>query len=143
MTKKASRKQARKAAAPAASQPRKRRPGSGTSPTRRPSPTRVSAPADTNLIIVGVGASAGGLEAFSSLLRGLPQEPGLAIVFVQHLAPTHDSALVALLSGVSPLPIEQAVDGMRVLRDRVYVIPPNAQMVIDGDVLRVNPRPDD
>src|SRR5690348_2844475 len=48
--------------------------------------------------IVGIGASAGGLEAFSQLLRALPREPGLAIVFVQHLAPHHESALASLLS---------------------------------------------
>src|SRR5262245_39871877 len=82
----------------------------------------------SSITIVGVGASAGGLEAFSALLRGLPAAPGLAIVFVQHLAPSHDSALVTLLSTQTSLPIVQAVDGMHVEADHVYVIPPNVQM---------------
>src|SRR5262249_37019539 len=54
--------------------------------------------ASSDLVIVGVGASAGGLDAFSNLLQALPPNPGFAIVFVQHLAPQHESALPVLLS---------------------------------------------
>src|SRR5262245_5170559 len=61
--------------------------------------------------IVGVGASAGGLEAFSQLLQALPEDPGVALVLVQHLAPQHESALPALLGGVSVLPVVQVEDG--------------------------------
>src|SRR5262245_31393417 len=78
-----------------------------------------------DLVIVGVGASAGGLEAFSQVLRALPDAPGLAIVFVQHLSPQHDSALVPLLSAQTALPVIQVSEGMRVERDHIYVIPPN------------------
>jgi two-component system CheB/CheR fusion protein len=67
----------------------------------------------------------------------------MAIVFVQHLAPRHESALVTLLSGQSALPVVQATDGLRVEPDRVYVIPPNAQMVIRGRQLRLSARPGD
>src|SRR5262249_15759379 len=95
------------------------------------------------LTIVGVGASAGGLEAFSILLRALPSDPGVAVVFVQHLAPQHESALVTLLSGQSALPVVQAVEGMRVERNHLYVIPPNAQMVIPDRELHIGPRPGD
>src|SRR5258706_6843958 len=95
------------------------------------------------LRIVGVGASAGGLEAFSTLLQGLPANPGVAIVFIQHLAPQHVSALVPLLSGQSDLPVVQAGHGMEVEANRVYVIPPNTQMVIIGRSLHLSARPDD
>src|SRR5262245_1588930 len=93
--------------------------------------------------VAGVGASAGGLEAVSALLRGLPADPGIAIVFVQHLAPRHESALVTLLSGQSALPVVQAVEGMRVEPNHVYVIPPNTQMVIADEALHLRPRPGD
>src|SRR5262245_64765852 len=77
------------------------------------------------LTIVGVGASAGGLEAFSQLLGALPNDPGIALVLVQHLAPLHESVLPALLTSKTWLPVVQATDGMRVARNTVYVIPPN------------------
>ena len=95
------------------------------------------------LTVVGVGASAGGLEAFSGLLQGLPRNPGVAIVFVQHLAPQHESALVPLLSAQSTLRVTQATHGQDVEANHVYVIPPNSQMVIVGRTLQVNARPDD
>src|SRR5271169_7026126 len=61
--------------------------------------------------IVAIGASAGGLEAFSNLLRALPPEPGLALVFIPHLDPTHESAMVELLSRTTRLPVFQAEEG--------------------------------
>src|SRR5689334_19921528 len=82
-------------------------------------------PEPAPLTIVGVGASAGGLEAFSSLLEALPERPGIAIECLQHLAPQHESALVPLLSGHSSLPVVQAADGMGVEANTAYVIPPN------------------
>src|SRR5262245_59794109 len=94
-------------------------------------------------VIVGIGASAGGLEAFTTLLRTLPADPNLAVVFVQHLAPQHESALVTLLSGQSALPVVQVVEGMRVERNHLYVIPRNRQMVIAGRELHLSVRPGD
>jgi two-component system, chemotaxis family, CheB/CheR fusion protein len=96
-----------------------------------------------HITIVGVGASAGGLEAFTALLKSLPEEPNIAIVFVQHLAPRHDSALVPLLTGQSTLPVLQAAHGMDVEVNHIYVIPPNAQLEIAGRTLQLNARPDD
>src|SRR5690349_18994596 len=60
--------------------------------------------------IAGVGASAGGLEAFGQLLQALPSDPGIAIVFVQHLAPKHDSMLPELLAGTSNIPVIEVRD---------------------------------
>jgi len=65
------------------------------------------------LPIVGIGASAGGLEAFTQLLGALPVDTGMAFVLVQHLAPQHESMLTALLSHATALPIQEARDGMR------------------------------
>src|SRR5215475_12445365 len=93
------------------------------------------------VVIAGVGASAGGLEAFSQLLQALPSDPDIAIVLVQHLAPQHESALPVLLSGKTHLPVVHAAEGMRVEANKVYVIPPNVQMGIRDDVLHLLPRP--
>ena len=101
-------------------------------------------PADASeLIVVGVGASAGGLEAFSRLLQALPPDPGFAIVLVQHLAPHHDSALPTLLSGRTNLPVVHAAEGMPIERNHLYVIPPNTQMGVRDGVLHLLPRPVD
>lgn len=93
--------------------------------------------------IAGVGASAGGLEAFTQLLQALPNDVGLAMVLVQHLAPQRDSALPTLLAARTSLPVVQAAEGMRVEPDVVYVIPPNAQMSIKGETLHLVTQPSD
>src|SRR5579872_2870134 len=85
--------------------------------------------------IVAVGASAGGLEAFSNLLRALPPEPGLALVFIPHLDPTHESAMAELLSRTTRLPVLQAAEGVRVVVNTVNVLPPNSDLTISGGVL--------
>ena len=90
-----------------------------------------------NFPIVAIGASAGGLEAFSNLLRALPLDPGLALVFIPHLDPTHESAMVELLSRTTQLPVLQSAEGMRVQRDSVYVLPPDFDMTISEGVLHL------
>ena len=85
--------------------------------------------------MVGIGASAGGLEAFTQLLSLLPPDTGMAFVFIQHLSPTHTSFLSEALSKATQMPVTQAEDGMRVKPNHVYVIPPNADMAITDDVL--------
>jgi two-component system CheB/CheR fusion protein len=90
--------------------------------------------------IVAIGASAGGLEAFSNLLRALPPEPGLALVFIPHLDPTHESAMVELLSRTTRLPVHQAAEGMPVACNTVYVLPPNSEMTIKGGILHLEKR---
>src|SRR5215471_10561193 len=90
--------------------------------------------------MIAIGASAGGLEAFSKLLRALPPEPGLALIFIPHLDPTHESAMVELLSRTTPLPVYQVVEGMKVIRNAVYVLPPNSDMRISDGVLHLAQR---
>jgi two-component system, chemotaxis family, CheB/CheR fusion protein len=87
--------------------------------------------------VVAIGASAGGLEAFSNLLRALPSEPGFAMIFIPHLDPTHESAMVELLSRVTRLPVLQAKEGVRVVYNSVYVLPPNSDMTISDGVLHL------
>ena len=79
---------------------------------------------------MGLGASAGGLEALSELLAKLPQDPGVAIVVIQHLDPHHETKLSTLLSRVSRMPVLEAEQDMAVRRDHVYVIPKNTTMTI-------------
>jgi two-component system, chemotaxis family, CheB/CheR fusion protein len=92
--------------------------------------------------IVGVGASAGGLEALSQLLSGLPAQPGLAVVVVQHLDRHYESQLAALLQSNTSLRVVDATHGVAVVPDHVYVIQPNTNVAIVDGVLSVTPRPD-
>ena len=83
--------------------------------------------------VVGIGASAGGLEAFRQILSALPTDTGLAFVLVQHLEPKHDSVLTTLLSRATKMPVSEVREGTRVQPDHVYVIPANADMsMVDG-----------
>jgi len=107
----------------------------------RPRPAAAAGARDLALTVVGVGASAGGLEAFSELLRAIDQATNLAIVFVQHLSPDHESALVSLLSRQTALEVLQASEGVQVRAGCVYVIPPNVQMELRGGELHLSPRP--
>src|SRR5271169_3887343 len=90
--------------------------------------------------IVGIGASAGGFEAFAEILNVLPEDTGMAFVLIQHLDPTHESMLAPLLARKSALPVSQVADGMAVEPDHIYVIPPNARMGIYNGRLRLTPR---
>jgi two-component system CheB/CheR fusion protein len=90
--------------------------------------------------VVGVGASAGGYEAFAQLLDGLPRECGMAFVLVQHLDPKHTSSLTELLTKSSHMPVRQVTQGTHVEVDHIYVIPPNTDLVITDNTLELSPR---
>ncbi len=96
----------------------------------------------TGFPVVGIGASAGGLNALSEFLRALPSDTGMAFVVVQHLSATYPSNLSALLQGTTRLPVVEALDGLVVRPDHVYVITPNTDLAIVGDILHVTPRGD-
>ena len=87
------------------------------------------APGSDGFPIVGVGASAGGLEAFTQLLKQLPADTGMAFVLIQHLDPTHTSFLREALAKATQMTVSQAEDGTRVEPNHVYVIPPDADIV--------------
>jgi two-component system CheB/CheR fusion protein len=90
--------------------------------------------------IIGVGASAGGLEAFSELLAHLPTDTGMAFLFVQHLDPTHSSFLVEILSKQTRMPVEEAREGVEIQPDHVYVLPPNSTVTLVDNFLHLASR---
>ncbi|HUC86550.1 MAG TPA: chemotaxis protein CheB, partial [Candidatus Acidoferrales bacterium] len=92
--------------------------------------------------IVGIGASAGGFEAITQLLEHLPADTGMAFVVVQHLDPTHESALSELLSRATKMPAAQARNNSIVEPNRIYVIPPNKLMKLQARRLKISPRKD-
>src|SRR5262249_51786907 len=92
------------------------------------------------LPIVGVGASAGGLEALQHLLQALPTDTGMGFVLVQHLAPTHASMLTEILSRATKMPVTEVHDEPAVEPNHVYVIPPGRSMTISDGRLHLLPR---
>lgn len=92
------------------------------------------------LPVVGVGASAGGLEAFTSLLKALPTELGMAFVLVPHLDPSRESAFTQILSRTTTMPVVQITNGMHVQPNRVFIIPPNCELKISQGTLHISDR---
>jgi two-component system, chemotaxis family, CheB/CheR fusion protein len=90
--------------------------------------------------IVGIGASAGGLEAFSELLRSLPEKTGMAFVLVQHLDPKHGSSLQEILARTTKIPVTEVVQGVVVQPDHAYVIPANTNLTIKSGILQLGTR---
>jgi len=88
--------------------------------------------------VVGLGASAGGLEAFQNFLMAASPDAGLAYVLVQHLDPNHESMLADLLGRRTTMPVRQVTDGMEIEPNNVYLIPPNASLVIEKARLRLS-----
>lgn len=105
-------------------------------------PVEPSEPKATVFPIVGVGASAGGLEAFTLLLEHLPANTGMAFVLVQHLDPTHESQLPDILSRKSAMPVREVSGPTLVEPDHVYVIPAGKNLTISGGILQTVPRPE-
>ncbi len=97
--------------------------------------------AGSSVRIVGVGASAGGLEAFTDLLSHLPEDAGMAFVLIQHLDPKHKSHLTELLSKVSKMPVAELRGETRAEANHVYVIPPRCNLSISDGILHTPPRP--
>ena len=91
--------------------------------------------------VVGIGASAGGLEVFLELLGELPDDTGLAFVFLLHLTREHGSQLPEILARETEMPVRQAGDGMRVEPNVVYTNPPDRFVTLEGDVFRTRERP--
>ena len=88
-------------------------------------------------MIVGIGASAGGLEAFKSFFANTPPDTGMAFVLVQHLSPDHKSMLCELLGKETTMSVVEAADGAQVKANGVFVIPPDSTLTIEGGRLKV------
>ncbi|MHB8877975.1 MAG: chemotaxis protein CheB, partial [Myxococcaceae bacterium] len=100
-----------------------------------------AAPAPERFPIVGIGASAGGLEALEQLIRRLSPERS-AYVVVQHLAPGHEHVLADLLAGFSALPVVAVKDGMKIERAHIYVAPPGADLALHNATFHLMPQPE-
>jgi len=92
--------------------------------------TATIGPSNKAPTIVGVGASAGGLEAFSLLLGQLDPQIDIAMVLLQHLDPSHHSLRSEILAKTTKLPVVEVIDGMKVDPGHIYVMPPNTQMTL-------------
>ncbi len=118
-------------------------PGAGVVPkadgTTEPEPEAEPGSAGRGAVfaVVGIGASAGGLEALEQFLGHVPLASGLAYVVVQHLDPTHKGIMVELLQRATPMPVAQVTEGQRLLPDHVYVIPPGRDLALLNGVLHL------
>ncbi len=124
------------------SQPKRRRKSrAAAAKPREPAEAGPPPSAGTRLPIVGIGASAGGLEALEVFLGNVPKPCGAAFVLVQHLDPVHRGMLVELLGRTTQLQVVEATDGARVEAEHVYVIPPGKDMSLLHGTLHLLPQP--
>lgn len=93
--------------------------------------------ASSSTRIVGLGASAGGLEPLEQFLAHVPDGSGLAYVVVQHMDPTHKALLAELLQRSTAMPVREATQSLRIEPDAVYVIPPNTELSVAGGLLHL------
>jgi two-component system CheB/CheR fusion protein len=92
----------------------------------------------TNFTIVGIGASAGGLEALESFFKNMPPDSGLAFVVIQHLDPNFKNMLPELLQKTTLMPVSQITDNLKVCPNHIYVIPPNKTLTIENGFLHLS-----
>src|SRR6185369_16674089 len=109
-------------------------------PSNATVPSGEAEPVTDSFAVVGVGASAGGLEEFTQLLAALPENTGMAFVLVQHLDPNHQSNLSDILGRVTRIPVCEASQDLAVLADHIYLIPPNKILTIAGGALQLAAR---
>ena len=113
--------------------------------SKQPSPKKKANSADTaprktqssEFLVVGMGASAGGLETLEEFFKATPSNPGMAFIIVQHLDPTHKSLMVHLLKSHTDMPVTEVKDNTMVVPNHVYIIPPNRDMAIFNGVLHL------
>src|ERR1041384_8205925 len=91
-------------------------------------------------LIVGVGASAGGMDAFIQILRNIPGDIHAAFIFVCHLDPHHESSLVEIFQRETKLRVTSVTEAAQIKAGHVYILPPNKQLRLVGGVLRPEPR---
>jgi two-component system CheB/CheR fusion protein len=115
-------------------------PGAPLPPDGGAAPLTQGAPPAPDFPIVGIGASAGGLEAFSQLLGALPGDTGMAFVLIQHLDPAHESTLPEALAETTQMPVSHVVADERPQPNHVYVIPPNTNLELRAGTFRLSPR---
>ncbi|MHB8303677.1 MAG: chemotaxis protein CheB, partial [Acidobacteriaceae bacterium] len=109
-------------------------------PSAEESPNHKIATQNTSFPVVAIGASAGGLEAYTDFFHALPLDTGMAFVLIQHLDPKHHSLLAEILSKATRMPVDEVKSGTRIKPNRVYVIPPDAFMAIAEGTFTLTPR---
>ena len=97
-------------------------------------------PSENLFPVVGVGASAGGLEAFKELIKAIPADSGMAYIFIQHLAPQYESLLTEILQKFTRIPVVEISNNLKVLPNHVYIIPANKLVTANDGVLQLEPR---
>lgn len=109
---------------------------------RSKSKQKTGQPRSNDFPVVGVGASAGGLEAFKRMIRAIPESSGMAFILVQHLEPSHESMLTEILQKSTSIPVEEIADHIHVEPDHIYIIPSNKLLTANDGHLRLSPRPE-
>jgi two-component system, chemotaxis family, CheB/CheR fusion protein len=99
-------------------------------------------PSDSNFPMVGIVASAGGLDALKHFFAAMPSTSGMAFVLVPHLDAKHKSLMVELLARQTSMPVIEAIEGMRVEANSVYIIPPNHCLRLSDGYLHLSQLPD-
>ncbi|MDZ4669207.1 MAG: chemotaxis protein CheB [bacterium] len=110
-----------------------------TAPKKNKSKTQPPATIQ-NFPIVGIGASAGGLDAFKRLLKAIPEDSGMAYVLVQHLDPSHESILPEILQRETKIPVHEISDDIHLAPNHIYIIPANKILTSTDGVLQITPR---
>ena len=94
---------------------------------------------DLQFPVVGIGASAGGLDAVKAFLKALPAKSGMAYVFIQHLSPQYESVLPEILEKIAPFPVQQITDNIHLEPDNLYIIPENKIVTASDGMLKLAP----
>lgn len=97
-------------------------------------------PLSISFPVVGVGASAGGIDAFKKLVRNIQEDSGMAYVLVMHLAPDHESLLPEILSRETKLPVHEITDDINLAPNHIYIIPENKSLTVYDGKLKLSPR---
>jgi two-component system, chemotaxis family, CheB/CheR fusion protein len=107
-------------------------------PSARPRRRAAVARRPGDFAVVGIGASAGGLDACRKLIDALPADNGMAFILIQHLDPTHESMMADLLASHTPMTVQQATDGMPIEPEHLYVIPPGTYLSVGNGALHLS-----
>src|SRR5262245_28663278 len=94
---------------------------------------------EDGFLIAGIGASAGGIQAFQDFFQQVPPKSGIAYVVILHLSPDHDSRLAQVLQATTKMPVTQVNEKVKVVPDHVYVVPPNQHLTMDDGHILVSP----
>jgi len=118
-------------------EPKPREESGETKEYQPPEPEKLAQGGEISFPIIGIGASAGGLEALEFFLKNVPPLSGMAFIIVQHLDPTHKGIMAELLQRTAAMPVSQITDGTVVKSNNVYIIPPNKELTLFHGVLRL------